>query len=122
MLCVLSCSVLSCVVLVVLGVVWHHFGSSWGSFWDILGRLGGRFGPLEASWGALGAVLGGLGALLGAVDEPKILNPTCGKFTGGQVSIFSSNLASQKGAKTTPRRPEIDQKIVLKNDRVLERS
>ena len=57
--------------------------------------------------------------VLGAVDAPKGEAPD---LTGALVSVFGSILAPQDDPKTTPRRPKIDQKIVLKNDRVLERS
>ena len=73
------CCVLCCVALsfVVLGrfvdsflVVWTCLGgrlrsslSSWGSFWVVLGGLGGVLG-------GLGGVLGRLGAVLGGVDAP----------------------------------------------------
>ena len=45
--------VLSCRVLFLSFLVWSLW-SSWGSFWVIFGRLGGRFGLLGRSWGALG--------------------------------------------------------------------
>ena len=69
-----SCLVLSLPYLVlsslrvVLGVVWCHFGSSWGLSRVIFGRLGGLWGSFlvvlgsfSASWGGLGTLLGGLG-------------------------------------------------------------
>ena len=75
---------------------------------------------LGSSWALLGRSWGVLGRSWGRLTDRRVLNPTRGKIPPGQVSIFSSNLAPQKGAKTTPRRPKIDEKIVLKNDRVLQ--
>ena len=90
-----------------------------GRFGIVFGRLGGRFGPLGGVLGHSWAVLNRLGAVLGRVDAPGGVRIKIGPALG---SVFCSILAPQEGAKTTPRRTKIDQKIVLKNDRVLERS
>ena len=63
--------------------------------------------------------LGGLEAALGRVDAPKGAGP---EIRGALGSVFGPILGPQEGAKTTPRRPKIDIKIVLKNDRLLDRS
>ena len=106
--------------------MYEYVGVNFGRLGRCFGHLGGSWGHLGWSWGALGALLGGLelswGALGGRLTDQRILNPTDGKIVPGQVSVFSSNLAPQKGAKTTPRRPKINQKIVLKNDWFLDRS
>ena len=57
--------------------------------------------------------------VLGAVDGPE---PTKRKIGGGHKSIFGPSWVPKREPKRTPRRPKIDQKIVLKNDRVLDRS
>ena len=95
--------------------------------------FGVLFGGLGASWGGLGGVLGGLGTLLGGSWGG--LGRSCGdlKATLGAFKfliVFLMDFGRQKGAqreafgepKRSPRRPKIDHKIVLKNDRVLERS
>ena len=107
--------------------------SSWRSFDVIIGRLGGRFarvgGVLGASlgdfgvpWGVLGGHFGDLGsswALSTAVDALRGIPPD---FRSRLGSIFGPILGPKRDPKRSPRRPQIDQKIVLKNDRVLERS
>ena len=70
---------------------------------------------LERSWELLEA----LEAVLGGVDASGGAAPY---FPGGLGSIFSSVLAPEKGPRRRPKRRKIDPKIVLKNDRVLDRS
>ena len=83
--------------LLVLGVVWGHFWSSWGSFWA-LGVV------LERSWGVLEA----LGAVLAPVDgqgcrEPKI-PPVLDRF----LDPSWAPKRSQDGAQDETRRPQDD--------------
>ena len=61
----------------------------------------------------------GLEAALGRVDAPKAAGP---EILGGLESIFGSILGAKKCPRRSPKRPKIDHKIVLKNDRVLDRS
>ena len=104
----------------------NHFGSSgevreciWGRpggvrelSWGVLGLSGRVWG---ASWEGLGCSWGDLGATFKAV--PFRID-------------FLIDFERQKGAKReafgepkrSSRRPKIDQKIILKNDRVLDRS
>ena len=116
-LCVLSCSVFFCFgrlrgrlasFLVVLGVVLGQFWSSWGLFWPSWGVLGPSWDILRRSWGRLTTV-----------SASKAGGP---KFTGALLSVFGSILGAKKAPRRSPRRPKIDQKIVLKNDRVSKRS
>ena len=63
--------------------------------------------------------LGGLEAALGRVDAPKGAGP---EIHGALGSVFGPILGAKRGPRRSPKRPKIDQKIVLKNDRVLDRS
>ena len=94
--------------LVVLGVFWGHFWSSWGSFWA-LGVV------LERSWGVLGA----LETVLERVDAPGggalDLTPDLG-------SVFGPILGAKRVPRRSPKRPKINHKLVLKSDGFLERS
>ena len=112
--------------------------SSWGLFGLIFGCLGGRLGSflvvlgvVLGSWGGLGALLGGLGAVLVVLLRD-------GTFTCATWVDFWTALGAQEAAKTpprrypeasrrpkraprqSPRRPKVDDKVDLKNDRVLE--
>ena len=82
-------------------------------------RLGGRFGHLGGSWGVILKILARLGALLGRVDAS---GGAALDFTGGLGSVFGLILGAKRAPRRSPKRPKIDQKIVLKNDRVLDRS
>ena len=84
-----------------MGLFWVPFGASW--------RL------LGASWGLLGR----LGAVLEAVDGPKGREP---KFPGALESVLEPSWVPKMEPKRSPRRPKIDHEIVLKNDRVSDRS
>ena len=92
--------------LVVLGVFWGHFLSSWGSFGALGVVLGRSLGVLEA-----------LGAVLGRVDAPKAAGP---EILAALESIFGPNLGTKRSPRRSPKRPKIDPKIVLKNDRFFE--
>jgi len=63
--------------------------------------------------------LGGLEAVLAPVDAPKGADPEIYNALG---SVFGPILGAKRGPRRSPKRPKIDQKIVSKNDRVLERS
>ena len=88
---VLSCLghglVLSCLVL--LGIIWGHFGSSWVSFWGSRGVLEG----LGLSWV-------GLGGVLGAVAAPRGGTGGCPKLGWRKCYLKRPILTPQKGAKT----------------------
>ena len=62
---------------------------------------------------------GGLEAVLGRVDAPKGADP---EITGALGSVFGPILGAKRGPRRSSKRPKIDQKIVLKKDRVLDRS
>ena len=75
-----------------------------------------------AFWGGLRVLLGGLGGLeaaLGRVDAPKAGGP---KIHGALGSVFGPILGAKRGPRRSPKRPKVDQKIVSKNDRILDRS
>ena len=57
----------------------------------------------------------GLEAVLGRVDAQKGAGPEIG---GALESVFGPILGAKKGPRRSPKRPKIDQKIVLKNDRL----
>ena len=85
----------------------------------IFGRLGGRFGPLGVVLGRSWEVLEALEAVLGRVDAS---GGVALDFVPGLGSVFGPILGAKRGPRRSPKRPKIDQKIVLKNDRVLDRS
>ena len=74
--------------------------------------LGGSWRPLGGFLGRLGAVFGGV---LGEAEGIQILGAALGP-------VLDPSWHPKREPKRSPRRPKIDQKIVLKNDRVLERS
>ena len=96
------------------------------------GRLLGRqfLGPswvvlVVAVWvffHILGVILvlsGGLGEVLGAVDGHRGRMEEFGSPLG---TIFNLLWVPERGPRRSPKRTKIDQKTVLQNDRVLERS
>ena len=60
---------------------------------------------------------GGLEAVLRRVDAPKGGRP---EITGALGSVFGPILGAKREPRRSPKRPKIDPKIVLENDRVLE--
>ena len=93
---------------VVSGVFWGYFWSSWGSF-EALGVVLGR--PWE--------VLEALEAVLERVDAP---GGVALDLTAALGSVFGPILGVKRGPRRSPKRPKIHQKIILKNDRFLDRS
>ena len=80
----------------------------------------GRFGwPKGVVLGRSWEVSEALEAVLGRVDAPggAVLD-----FTGALGSVFGPILGAKRAPRRSPKRPKINQKIVLKNDRVLDRS
>ena len=111
------CSSLFCLVL---------FWSSSGSFGVIFGRHRGRFGSFLVVFGVVLALLGrswraleALETVLGRVDASRGGPPDLRTALG---SVFGPILGAKRGPRRSQKRPKIDQKIVLKNDRVLDRS
>ena len=91
------------------------FEASWGAFWASRGSLGSLLEPLGEILDRLGAKLGRLGATFGALRFLIVFWSDFGRKKGAQREAFGD-------PKRSPRRPKIDQKIILKNDRVLDRS
>ena len=107
---------------VVFVLVGHHFWTPWGLFGVAFGNLGGHFGRLGGSWALLGGSWGVFGESWKRLKPEKAPKKVRIKFLPALDSVWGTILAPQDDPKTTPRPPKIDQKIVLKNDRVLDRS
>ena len=99
------------------GVVLGGLGEVLGGLGGLLGHLGGVLGPLGGLLGPLGGLLGASWAPLATVDGPK---PTYLQIGPTLESILGPFGGPKREPKRSPRRSQIDQKIVLKNDRVLE--